>query len=409
MNTVNQKNKKVILFSGGLVGVGGAERLMFEEANYFEKSGFEVHILTFDFREEVLFNEAFKVDIKPIGHRINSSNLLVNAIYRIINILALRREIRQINPRIILLTSAWDSISCYLATLFTRYSYSAHIHSTVFWSVDNLIKYAFIHRKVFNEVRESVTGHKEAISVKPPKASLLMRTVKEFVAIAMYKGVRKAKKIFVSSNQMKWEVGKLYGKEAIVLKGAFPKEILYYKPKGNIKERLGLNNKRIILNVNRLDTRKRVDLLIRAFKQVSELSDDVVLVIGGIGPEEQRLKNLAQQLNLADKINFIGYIREEELWDYLAACDVFVHPNWADFAIAAYEPLALQKKVVWSTEMEIDEHLANNKHIFAAKPTVDDFAGAIEKALNTEVIEKNDLSFYTWDKYCGKIVEELTG
>jgi glycosyltransferase involved in cell wall biosynthesis len=405
----NQKNKKVILFCGGLVGVGGAERLMFEEAKYLEKQGFETHILTFNFKEEVLFNGTYKPNIEQIGYRTRSNNLLLRGICLIRNIPALRRKLRQIKPNIILLTSAWGSISFYFATLFTRYSYSTHIHSTIFWAEDDLLtKYAFIHRKVFNEIRESVIGHKEFISVKPPKSGLVRRILNEFIAIAMYKGVRKAKKIFVLSNQMKWEVSKLYGKDAIVLKGAFPKEILYYKPKQDVKAKLGLRDKRMILNVNRLERRKRVDLLIKAFKQVSERFSDVFMVVGGVGPEEETLKDLAKQLNLADKINFAGYIREEELWDYLAACDVFVHPNWADFAIAAYEPLALQKKVVFSTEMEIDEHLANNKHIFAAKPTVDDFAAAIEKALNTKIIEKNDLSFYTWDKYCGKMVKELT-
>lgn len=128
-----------------------------------------------------------------------------------------------------------------------------------------------------------------------------------------------------------------------------------------------------------------------------------MLIIGGVGPEEENLKGLANKLDLQDRVKFIGYIKEEELWDYIASCDVFVHPNWADFAIAAYEPLALQKKKVWSTEMEIDEYLAGNKHIFTFDPAANDLARVIERALNTEVKEDNDLSMYTWDKYFEKI------
>ena len=207
--------------------------------------------------------------------------------------------------------------------------------------------------------------------------------------------------------KIKWEVKKLYGKEAVVLKGAFPDEIFDYKLKQDIKKKLGLENKKMILNVNRLDQRKRLALLIKAFNQVIKDFDDAILVIGGVGPDEARLKSLAKELGLKDKVKFVGYIKEEELWDYLAACDIFVHPNWADFAIAAYEPLALQKKVVWSTEMEIDENLKKNKHIFVANPTVDDFAQAIKKALITRVTEKNDLSLYTWNNYCGRILKEL--
>ena len=407
MSGDDSRIERVVLFCEGLVGVGGAERLLFEEVKYLEKNRIETHILVFDFKEVVLFNNAYDVNIEQIGHRTESKNLLLKIIRKLRNIYALRERIRDIKPDIIISTTAWDSISLYLATLFTPFYYVSHIHGTIFWFQDDLLKYALIHRRVFNEIRESVVGHKEFISIRPPKSSLARRMFKEVYAVAMYMGVRKAKKIFVLSNQMKWEVNKLYGKDAIVLKGAFPPEILNYKPKIDIKERLDLVDKKMILNVNRLDPRKRIDLLIKSFKQIYDKFNDVVLVIGGVGPEEDNLKALVKKLNIQDRVKFVGYIKEEELWDYLASCDVFVHPNWADFAIAAYEPLALQKMVVWSTEMEIDEYLSTNKHIFPASPTVDDFAEAIEKALSTDVKKNDDLSMYTWDNYCEGIMREL--
>ncbi|GAI56514.1 unnamed protein product, partial [marine sediment metagenome] len=79
----------------------------------------------------------------------------------------------------------------------------------------------------------------------------------------------------------------------------------------------------------------------------------------GVGQKEEKFKKLAIRLNIAGKVEFVGYIKEEELWDYYTSCDVFAHPDHADFAIAPYEALALQKNVVWSTEMEVDEILAN--------------------------------------------------
>lgn len=406
---VNAKagKKKVILFSGMFFGAGGAERLLLEEVKYLEQNGFEARVLTFYFREEVLFNQAYQANIEQIGYRTSSNNLLIKSLFRIANALALRRRLRQIKPDVIISSSAWGCVYLYLATLFTSYPYATYIHGSIFWFHEDLLKYTFIHRKVFHEIRESVVGHKEFIPVKPPKVGWLKKITNEFLALAIYRAVRKAKKVFVHSNQMKWEVGKLYGKEAVVVKGAFAEEIFTYKPRQDIKKKLGLSNKRMILNINRLEARKRVDLLIKAFKRLSEHVEDAVLVIGGIGEDEEMLKNLAQQLNLADKVRFLGYIREEELWDYIAACDIFVHPNWADFAIAAYEPLALQKKVVWSTEMEVDEHLTGNKHIFLAHPTVGDFAQAMEKALATEVTEKNDLSVYTWNHFCERIIKEI--
>ena len=403
MNGDDSRIERVVLFCEGLVGVGGAERLLFEEVKYLEKNRIETHILVFNFKEEVSFNNAYDVNIEQIGHRTESKNLLLKIIRKLRNIYALRERIKDIKPDVIISTTAWDCVSLYLATVFTPFYYVSHIHGTIFWFQDDLLKYALIHRKVFNEIRESVVGHKEFISIRPPKSSLARRMFKEVYAVAMYMGVRKAKKIFVLSNQMKWEVNKLYGKDAIVLKGAFPPEILNYKPKIDIKERLDLVDKKMILNVNRLDPRKRIDLLIKSFKQIYDKFNDVVLVIGGVGPEEDNLKALVKKLNIQDRVKFVGYIKEEELWDYLASCDVFVHPNWADFAIAAYEPLALQKKVVWSTEMEIDEYLSTNKYIFVAEPTIECLAKAIKRALATEVSEKYDLSDYTWEKYVERV------
>src|SRR5207249_4664609 len=81
------------------------------------------------------------------------------------------------------------------------------------------------------------------------------------------------------------------------------------------------------------------------------------------------------------RVKFLGYIPEDELPDYLVACDVFVHPNWADFAISPYEALALGRKVVWSSEMEVDDDLRRGDNLFVAAPTVEAMAAAIRAEL----------------------------
>jgi len=402
--------KKVILVYG-YPSVGGIERIIAEEVKYFKKKGIETHVLTHTFNEDAkLFSEIYKVNIEGVcGEQRLSKNTLLKVMR---SVLGLRRKIKEIKPDIIISQSVPDCVYLYFATLFTSYTYITHIPATIFWLNDetSLAKYALIHKKVFKEIRDSVIGHKEFIPPTPPKMGLTRRIMVELSAIAMYMGVKKAKKIFSHSKQMIWEVGKLYGKDndAIALKGAFSSQILNYKPEQNIKEKLGLRNKKMILNINRLDARKRIDLLIRAFKKVSDMFKDVALVIGGIGPEEEKLKKLAKELDIVDKVKFVGFIEEEELWDYYASCDVFAHPNWADFAIAPYEALALQKNVVWSTEMELDKSIMKNKHIFTVDPTIEDFTRAIEKALNTKIEEKNDLFMYTWDKYCERIYNEIS-
>ena len=106
--------------------------------------------------------------------------------------------------------------------------------------------------------------------------------------------------------------------------------------------------------------------------------------------------------------------KRQELWDYYSCCDVFVQLDIADFNIAPYVALALGRKVVWSTEMEIDGNLRQNRFIFPTNPEVKDVAAGIEKALTTDLgsmnpIEKQILSRYSWDNYFGEILKELEG
>jgi len=401
------KNKRAILFSKAFLAAGGAERLLFRESQYLDMCGFKTYILTLNFNETARFNDTYNQKVEQIGYK-NTSNSTVLTILRLIgNVFAIRKRIREIKPDLILLTDVWDCILFYFATLFTPYSYSSHIHGTIFWFPDDLFKYGLIYRKVFGKIRESVIGHKEFIPARPPRVNLLKRLAYEIGAVVMNYAVRKAKKVFVLTNHMKWEVEQLHGKDAIVIKGAIDKEILNYKPKKNIKKCLGLENKTMILNVNRLDPRKRVDLLIKAFKQIYLKYPHVYLVIGGTGPEEKKLKDLSMQIGVTNRVKFVGYISEQELWDYFASCDVFVHPFWREHSIVAYEALAMNKKVVWSTEMEIDEYLQGNPHVFAANPEVDELAAAILKAINTKVTEKNDLSIYSYDNYFKILFGEL--
>jgi len=66
--------------------------------------------------------------------------------------------------------------------------------------------------------------------------------------------------------------------------------------------------KNYIISLRRLTTSKGVDILIRAFKDIANEYPQIRLLIAGEGPEEENLKTLARDLNLDDKIKFIGTV-----------------------------------------------------------------------------------------------------
>jgi len=378
--------------------------VIFEEAEYLEKNGIKTHILTYNFDRKVLFNDTYNPDLQVIGDGSHDRGFFWETINRI---LALRRKVKAIEPDVIISGESEEAMYLYLATLFTPFTYATHIAQAVSRNYGGLRRNAIIYRKALRAIGESSAEHKDFAPVTIPRANLIKRIAAELAAFIEYRAIRKAKRVFLFSNQMKWEVSQLYGREAIVVKGAFPPQILDYKPKQDVRQKLGLTDKTVILSITRLAPQKRVDFIIRAFSRVRQKFNNVVLVIGGTGSEESRLKSLVNDLNIGDGVIFIGFIDEAELWDYYAACEVFVSAEWADINLAAYAALALQKKVVWPSSIEVDGPLAGNKHIFPAEITVDDYAQAMETALTTEVAEKNDLSIYAWDNYAREIMKNL--
>jgi glycosyltransferase involved in cell wall biosynthesis len=384
--------KNVTFFTNGLVGVGGAERVLLEASSYFKKKKINVTIVTFSLDKNALmdYNSKFRIiNIK--------TNNYANRIIR------LRKVLKKLNPGIIVGQSSLDCMYLYLSTLFTKFKYLSYIHGSLFWLENDYLKYSLIHKSVFNKIRNSLIGHKQFVPQKSP-LNIFNQLFFNLVAAIEYFGVRKSQKIIVLTKQIKWEVKKLYNKDSIIVRGCIDKSLLNYKPKISIKEKYNMKNKKIILNIGRLDPRKRIDVLIKSFFKICEKHNDVVLMIGGKGPDQGRLDKIINNPKFKKykhKVIMLGFIPDNEYFDYLAGCDLFAFPSWTTSGIPTYEALALGKKVVWTSEAE--EPILNHKNVFVANPNVNDFSEAIHKALISKVVKKPNLREHTWDNYFEKL------
>ncbi|KNA89543.1 glycosyltransferase family 4 protein [Gordonia jacobaea] len=70
-----------------------------------------------------------------------------------------------------------------------------------------------------------------------------------------------------------------------------------------------------------------IQYLLRAVKHLIEESCDVQLALVGSGPDVERLKNLAGELGIADRVEFHGRLSDEDLRSVLASADVCVNPD----------------------------------------------------------------------------------
>lgn len=68
-----------------------------------------------------------------------------------------------------------------------------------------------------------------------------------------------------------------------------------------------------ILSVSRLVVWKRVDGIINALKILKHEFPDASLVVAGEGPEEVKLKKLAQDLGVAESVSFMGRVLREDI------------------------------------------------------------------------------------------------
>jgi len=92
--------------------------------------------------------------------------------------------------------------------------------------------------------------------------------------------------------------------------------------------------------LGQLDRRKRVSLLIEAFRK-SNLDE---LVVGGTGVDGQMLK---EQAGGDERIKFLGRIPDKELVDFYNSLDVFVFPTWLEgYGLPIVEAMACKKPVM---------------------------------------------------------------
>ena len=97
-----------------------------------------------------------------------------------------------------------------------------------------------------------------------------------------------------------------------------------------------------ILCVGRLEQRKGVAHLLRAFALLAPTYRQLRLVIGGDGPERRALEQLAASLGVNERVSFLGYVAPAQLPRVLAAADIFCAPaTYAEsFGIVLIEAMA---------------------------------------------------------------------
>lgn len=87
--------------------------------------------------------------------------------------------------------------------------------------------------------------------------------------------------------------------------------------------RHGLHGRPCFVTVARLQPHKGIDTGIAALPALRQRVPGATYVIVGSGPDEDRLRALAKQLQVTDAVRMLGRVDDDEVVDALLACDAF--------------------------------------------------------------------------------------
>jgi glycogen(starch) synthase len=142
---------------------------------------------------------------------------------------------------------------------------------------------------------------------------------------------------------------------------------------------------RYVAAVGRLVANKGFDLLVRAFAR-AELPGDVHLVIGGDGPEHDRLRTLAAELGVADRLQLPGRLERGQVVSVLGGALALAVPSRAEaFGIALLEGWRAGVPVVATTRGGPADLVLDGVDGWLADPQD---TAAFARALRTAVVDR---------------------
>jgi len=109
----------------------------------------------------------------------------------------------------------------------------------------------------------------------------------------------------------------------------------------------------LILSVNRLSLEKRIDVLIDA---AAKMTRDAHIAIASTGPAEAGLRAKVEELNLRDKVSFLGFIHDTDLAPLYRLADAFAIPSEAELqSLTTMEAMACGLPVVAANAYALPE------------------------------------------------------
>lgn len=222
----------------------------------------------------------------------------------------------------------------------------------------------------------------------------------------------RARKIITPSRYSAEAVNRLYG---------ISKDKIYEIPLGInfIEWNQYLNNFKVlireginILCVARQYRRKGINDLLLAFSMVRRTVPDVSLSIVGGGPDEERNKQIVEELGLNDSVKFYGDVLNRGVMaSFYKKADIFCLPSYHEtFGLVFLEAMSAGLPVVTYASTAIPELITSNEGILCEEGNINALAYRLIDLCKNEIKRKQlgdagirKAQSYQWEKSSAKI------
>jgi len=191
---------------------------------------------------------------------------------------------------------------------------------------------------------------------------------------------------------------------------------------GEVREKYGLEGKKVVVYVGEMSGWHGADMLLDIAERLEE---EVKFLL--LGKQLEKLKGDAEARGVADKFVFVGFVRHEEMPEFISAADVGIAPykpseemkkhGFYFSPIKIFEYMACGKAIV-ASDLEIIRDIisANRCGLLAEPGNAEDFTSKIEVLLRDENMRerigkngKKAVLKYTWDSVADAILSDYHG
>ena len=378
---------KIIIFTSFYGSGYGLGYSAYKEADEFIKKGHDVTVVFIDKEENIQLNKGIKFIHLP---KINQS------VFDIIDYYIKLKKF-----------SAKNNLNNYDII---------YIQSLEF----GLLNFSKIRTPIFYFSRSTIKGIYNCYRQYNIKISFTKKTTNMFLAFLEKKLLHYCYSVFVKSNLMAEELIKFYDiqpKKIVVIHGGIDKEDFNkISSKTNIndlKKRYGVDSKKyVLIYAGRIIPQKGLIYLIQSLKLLKK-DINYRLLIAGAAIDSlyyNLILKFIKENNLDDKIQFVGYINQFEMFKLLNIASVIILPSlYVPFGMINTQAAILDKTIITTESVGSNEILNKYGKIIVVEPaSPSELADGIKKAISLYNIRgNNNFNNYSWEKVAYKILNSF--